>query len=120
MEDPSFVDHVTRLTCSYCIAFPCLRRNANKGTKGTMYFSRQACFSCETPRNTFDGTALGQRGPQGLKDHWMDPESLSLEWRKDQWDRNPSIDLVGGIPTPLKNDGVSNSWDYDSQLNGKS
>ena len=30
--------------------------------------------------------------------------------------------LVVGIPTPLKNDGVSNSWDdkIDSQLNGKS
>ena len=23
-------------------------------------------------------------------------------------------DLVGGIPTPLKNDGVSNSWDDDT------
>ena len=29
--------------------------------------------------------------------------------------------MVGGWPTPLKNDGVSNSWDYDiPNINGKS
>ena len=27
--------------------------------------------------------------------------------------------LLGGIPTPLKNDEVRVSWDDDSQLNGK-
>ena len=30
-------------------------------------------------------------------------------------------DLLGGFqPSPLKNDGVKVSWDYHSQLNGKS
>ena len=75
MEDPSFVDHVTRFV--FLLHRFSVSTVMPKGQKVRCTFRARPAFPARPHETLFK-----------------------------EWDRNPSIDLVGGIPTPLKNHGV--------------
>ena len=78
-------------------------------------------FQQVAPKWTFYDLSLTSRWPDALCvplriKRWKDGWFPVVSWR---FCHSPNSFLVGGAPTPLKNDGVKVSWDDDSQYMDK-